>query len=108
MRAALPLLRAAPAVYILRNLDDAGTEADAADAGPLQSHLERHGVAHAATRDLHGANVAESLLAACRRDGCELLVAGGYGRPRLFELVLGGTSRALVGAPDAPHILFAH
>jgi hypothetical protein len=35
-------------------------------------------------------------------------VAGGYGRPRLFELVLGGTSRALVAAAEAPHILFAH
>jgi len=52
--------------------------------------------------------VSRSLLAAARDDGCELLVAGGYGRPRLYELVLGGATRGFVNAEGLPHILLAH
>jgi nucleotide-binding universal stress UspA family protein len=35
-------------------------------------------------------------------------VSGAYGRPRLYEMVLGGTTRSLVQAEQAPHLLLAH
>jgi hypothetical protein len=36
------------------------------------------------------------------------LVAGAYGRPRLFEIILGGTTRSLTHAPEGPSLLLAH
>lgn len=108
MRAAMPLLQAASGVLVLRNVDDSSEEADASGPEQMRKHLMLHGVKDVALRDVRGARVAESLLAAARADDCEILVAGAYGRPRLFEMVLGGTSRALVHALGAPNILLAH
>ncbi len=107
-RAALPLLQAASGVLIMRNVDDETTEAEAGAMSQLEVFLTQHGVANIAARELRGANVATSLLEAARADKCELLVAGAYGRPRLFEMVLGGTTRALVNAKGAPNLLLAH
>ena len=108
VRAALPLLKAASRVVIMQNADDGGLDAN--DAGPdrLIDYLERNGVASIATHLVRGAAVAPSLLTGARSEKCELLVAGGYGRPRLYELALGGTTRSLVNAKEAPHIILAH
>lgn len=108
VRAALPLLQAASGVLILRNVDDETAEAEASTSEELQTYLTRHGVSNTAVREVRGARVAESLLSAARADKCELLVAGAYGRPRLFEMVLGGTTRALVNAAGAPNLLLSH
>ncbi|HYD88906.1 MAG TPA: universal stress protein [Vitreimonas sp.] len=108
-RAALPLLQAASRVVILRNVDDQTPESEAGgDPARLGAYLALHGVAKVETRTLHGGHVAQSLLDAARKESCELLVAGAYGRPRLFEMVLGGTTRALVHAADGPNLLLAH
>lgn len=109
VRAALPLLQAAASVLVVRNIDDQTAEADASgDVGRLKAYLASHGVANIETRELRGQRVAESLLAAAHDAQCEILVAGAYGRPRLFEMVLGGTTRALAHASGAPNILLAH
>lgn len=108
MRAAMPLLQAAKGVLLLRNVDDESEEADASGPEQMRKYLTLHGVKDVALRDVRGARVAESLLSAARADNCEILVAGAYGRPRLFEVVLGGTTRALVHAPGGPNILLAH
>ncbi|MEZ6024045.1 MAG: universal stress protein [Hyphomonadaceae bacterium] len=108
VRAALPLLRGAPRVLILRNVDDESAEAEAGGVADLKRYLALHGVKAAEARELHGERVAESLLAAVKAEGCDLLVAGAYGRPRLFEMVLGGTTRALVQAADGPNLFLAH
>lgn len=107
-RAALPLLAASPRVLIARNVDDKSKEADAGDIAKLDAYLRLHGINAIERRDLSGDNVATSLIDAARTEGCGLLVAGAYGRPRLFEMVLGGTTRALVRADGAPHVLLAH
>lgn len=107
-RAALPLLQAATGVLILRNVDDESAEADAGAIVRLETYLARHGVTNVATRQLRGAQVSTSLLEAAKADKCEVLIAGAYGRPRLFEMILGGTTRALVNAAGAPHLLLAH
>jgi nucleotide-binding universal stress UspA family protein len=106
VRAALPLLRMARQATIITNVDDVETTAKAAEPGRLQSYLALHGVADTVTRAVRGADVAKSVLEAAQ--GCGVLVAGAYGRPRLFELVLGGTTRALVNAEHGPHLLLAH
>jgi nucleotide-binding universal stress UspA family protein len=106
VRAALPFLKAASGVLVLSNIDDVDTEL--ADDGPVRDFLRQHEVANVTSRKVHGANIADSLLAAARADKCTLLVAGGFGRPRLVEFVLGGTTRALVNAAGEPHLLLAH
>ncbi len=109
VRAALPLIQAAAGVLILRNVEDASAEAAVSSGSEqLRNYLTRHGVTDIAVREVTGARVADSLLGAARADTCELLVAGAYGRPRLFEMVLGGTTRALVHASGAPNLFLSH
>ena len=108
VRAALPLLRLAAKVIVLRNTEDGGLDEGAVTPDALADYLRRHGVKGVATRDIHGERVAPSLLAMVREENCELLVSGAYGRPRLYEMALGGTTRTLVMAEQAPHLLLAH
>jgi len=108
MRAALPLLKAASGVLILHNDADDKAATAASEPERLRAYLALHGIADAAIRNLHGKNVADSLLDAARADACRILIAGAYGRPRLYELVLGGTTRALVNAAEGPHLMLAH
>jgi nucleotide-binding universal stress UspA family protein len=108
VRAAMPLLQAASGVLLLRNVDDETEESEASTPERMRAYLTLHGVKNIALRDVRGAHVADSILSAARADKCELLVAGAYGRPRLFEMVLGGTTRALVSTPEAPSLLLAH
>lgn len=107
MRAAMPLLRQAKRVDILTNVEESEGD-EARSIVPLQPYLEAHGVREIVQRDLVGKDVPASLIAAARKNGCQLLVGGGYGRPRLYELVLGGATQALVKAEGAPHVLLAH
>jgi nucleotide-binding universal stress UspA family protein len=109
VRAAMPLLQFAQEVVILQNADDL-SEQTRASASPeaLIAHLARHGVAQVRSVAVGGDNVANALLRAAHEQRCALLVAGAYGRPRLYELALGGTTRALVNADDRLHLLLAH
>lgn len=104
-RAAIAMLRAASEVVILRNVDDAS---EAGEPQLLKDYLVRQGVTNVSSRELRGSRVAQSLLDATQAEGCNLLVAGAYGRPRLYELVMGGTTRALVNARGLPHIFLKH
>jgi nucleotide-binding universal stress UspA family protein len=109
VRAALPLIKAAGRVVVLQNTDDGGLDPDDAAVAPLTSYLELNGVADLSTRTVRGSAVAPSLLAGAQSEQCDLLVAGGYGRPRFYELALGGTTRSLVNAEkNAPHLFLAH
>lgn len=107
MRAALPLIQLAKRVDILTNVE-ARESHTTKSVAPLQPYLEAHGVREIVQRDLVGKDAPASLLTAARKNGCQLLVAGGYGRPRLYELVLGGATQAFVKAEGSPHILLAH
>lgn len=108
VRAALPLLQKASGALILRNVDDKTKEAQASSSEQLCAFLARHEVSNIAPMDVRGARVADSLLSAARAEKCELLVAGAYGRPRLFEMVLGGTTRSLVQTAGGPNLLLSH
>lgn len=108
-RAATPLLRLAEEVVILQNVSDLNTQARTpAPPEVLSEYLARHEVKRIRTVTVEGDNVAASLLRAAHGARCSTLVAGAYGRPRLYEWALGGTTRALVNAPDRLHLLLAH
>lgn len=106
-RASLPLLCVSSSVKVLHNRDDDAADNESADTQRLIDYLARHGV-EASAAQVSGDKIATSLLEAARSANCELLVAGAFGRPRLYELVLGGTTRALSDAEGPPHVLLAH
>lgn len=104
LRLALPLLARAAAVHIVTVADDR-TEFPAADAS---LYLARHGVEstlHEWPRD--GRATAAALADAAASLGAKYLVMGAYGRTRLHEAVLGGTTRTLLAAAPLP-LLLAH
>ncbi|MGD9981833.1 MAG: universal stress protein [Hyphomonadaceae bacterium] len=108
LRAALPMLQQSEEVLILSNGDDIGAEAAATEQEKLEVYLARHSVANVRAQTTTGRSVAASLLDAAQRNRCDVLVSGAYGRPRLYEWILGGTTRALVSAGDGPSLLLAH
>lgn len=107
---ALPLLRRAATVEILvftpaqpdqRKGEQPGTD--------LAQYLARHHVnvvvtELAAPSDM---TIGDSLLAHAALSQADLLVMGGYGHTRLRELVLGGVTRAVLGAMTLP-VLMSH
>jgi nucleotide-binding universal stress UspA family protein len=122
LRDALPLLAAAERVDVVR-LARADEDPDLDD--PLDrvcAHLRRHGVAAKAHR-LVGASpqpgggllpdwnpdvpVAEALLSHAADVGADLLVMGGYGHARAWELVLGGVTRSILRSMTLP-VLMSH
>ena len=52
-------------------------------------------------------NVAEVLLETAANDGCDMLVAGGYGHSRLMESIFGGVTEHIVSHPKIP-VLMVH
>lgn len=109
VRGAMPLLQFAEEVVILQNASDLSEQTRAA-ASPdaLIAYLAGHGISQTRSVAVSDDNVAKALLKGAREQGCGLLVAGAYGRPRLYELALGGTTRGLVNADDRLHLLLAH
>jgi nucleotide-binding universal stress UspA family protein len=108
VRGAMNFLRLTEEVVILQNLADLNTKTRTpATAEQLAQHLSRHGVARTRIIPVEGDNIAKSLVAGARAHGCTALVAGAYGRPRLYEFALGGTTRALV-ADESMHLFLAH
>jgi len=109
VRAALPLLIAAPAITLIQHAKGLTEEqAEAADPARISRYLARHGAPAPSVRATDGAREGEAILEAAKDAHCGVLVAGAYGRSRLHEMVLGGASRAFVQAADGPHLLLAH
>ena len=123
LRDALPLLGRAEQVELLQIAPgEAEPQAEAAALQAVQQHLARHGVA-ATCSVRHGrepsvlermqrawvpdAPVAEALLSQAADSGADLLVCGGYGHPRAWELALGGVTRTLLQSMTVP-VLMSH
>jgi nucleotide-binding universal stress UspA family protein len=121
---ALPLLRRAQRVEVV-TFAHVGTGDDAPTPGllvPVVEHLRRHGVSaecsvHATREPSIGermrrpwtpdAPVAEALLSYAADTQADLIVAGGYGHPRAWELALGGVTRTLLQSMTVP-VLMSH
>lgn len=70
--------------------------------------LARHGVAVELRRiGAVGMSVADALLNHASESAADLVVMGGYGRSRLREFVLGGTTRAMLTSMTTP-VLMSH
>ena len=63
----------------------------------LAAHLARHGV-RVEIKTVPGGGLAagDAILAQAADEGADLLVMGGYGHSRLWEMVLGGATRHLL------------
>ncbi|RDK06375.1 universal stress protein [Cupriavidus lacunae] len=96
---ALPMLRLASRVSIVVIATGEGESDD--DGVRLTTWLASHDV-EAALHVEDGGDPDHALLRVARDLQADLLVAGGYGRPRLSELVLGGTTRALTRQSEMP------
>jgi len=105
---ALPILRKAESVTVLSiNPEPADGRANPPGAD-LALHLARHGVkvesSHTVAKDIA---VGSALLSRASDLGADLIVMGCYGHSRLRELVLGGTSRDILGHMTVP-VLMSH
>jgi nucleotide-binding universal stress UspA family protein len=97
--AAMPYLEKADSVELLIVR---GTNDDI-DVSDVTDYLALHGVE--ANRHLIAKTArptGEALLAAADKDGCDLLVVGGYGHSRLAESVFGGATEHFVSHPALP------
>lgn len=103
---ALPILQAAKSVEIIhiREHDDE----KASPALRALRYLGQNGVAASSLEaKLSGAEVGEQIVDLAKKNDASLVVMGGYGRSRMRELILGGTTRHLMHNSPLP-VLFAH
>ncbi|WP_374545976.1 universal stress protein [Rhodoblastus sp.] len=106
LSSALPLLRAAGSVEVLC-VSDADAPSRDLPGFNIARHLARHGVA-ATLRDITTAqDAASAILGHAADSAADFLVMGGYGHWRLSEMILGGTTRAILGAAPIP-VFIAH
>ena len=98
--AALPILRTIGAVHILSSEKRMKQSPNAND---VSSYLKCHGI-EAKTFVFHAGrrSVGETLLGDAKSLGCDLLVVGGYSRPRLRDMVMGGVTRHLMEHANIP------
>lgn len=106
---AMPILMKAQKVTVLTvNSRDELVGGGIIPASDLALHLTRHGVkAEAAQTVSTEVSVADLLLNRSFNSGNDLLVAGAYGHSRMRELILGGTTRALLDHMTLP-VLMSH
>lgn len=120
LRDALPLLRQAAAVEVLRfGVREPGSGEPLDD---VAEHLRAHGVAatwsvkpvrqvsfgeRMLAPTVVDASIAELLLSHAADADADLIVMGGYGHTRAYELVLGGVTRTLLDAMTVP-VLMSH
>jgi nucleotide-binding universal stress UspA family protein len=103
LRGAWPFLERADAVDVLL----VSTEGGGLATGLIE-HMERHGCrANLVIDDRADRRVDEAIRQQASTLGADLLVMGFYSRPRLAEVILGGTTRELIAHPPAP-LLMAH
>ncbi len=106
---AMPLLRAAERVSLLAvDPNQQGHMHPNGNFAELAAHLVRHGAPATATEVSFGVkNVTDVLLGQAAQLGADLLVMRAYGRPRLWEFWLGGTTKTLLERATIP-VLISH
>ncbi len=107
---ALPLLAKAAKVEMLIVDGEKATDAERArhSGKEITAWLGRHGIKAAIVRDAAPTSaIATAILSRAADHDIDLIVMGVYGHSRLREMVLGGTSRTLLGSMTVP-VLMAH
>ena len=105
---AIPLIEGADMLVVM-TVDHGGTDVDdGADPADVVSHLAQHGLQATALRQgLQEGTIADALLDHATTTQADLLVMGGYGHSRLHEVVVGGTTRAVLRGMTLP-VLMSH
>jgi nucleotide-binding universal stress UspA family protein len=106
---ALPLLARAKQVTVLAIRPRTGpTKHGDVPGADIALYLARHGVkAEAAQVHAEDMAVPDLLLSRTADLGADLIVMGAYGHPRLLEMTLGGTTRAILAHMTVP-VLLSH
>ena len=105
VQAALPMLTRAKSVVLVSTEDRAHADPSLDDA---QAYLSMHDVPVAAEilkPESH--HIGAALIEAARAKGADLMVIGGYSRPRMREMIFGGVTLEILAAVDIP-VLMAH
>jgi nucleotide-binding universal stress UspA family protein len=103
-----PLLeRAERTTVITVNAADFIDRNHALPAEQIIQHLKRHGVSAELLQleNVAARSIAEELQAAARKLGADLMVAGAFGQPRLWERLLGGVTRDLLDRMALPILM---
>jgi nucleotide-binding universal stress UspA family protein len=108
---ALPLIERADKTTVVM-VNPAGfvdPQRDPAPGERIVEHLRRHGAVVEAVRidDVASGSIADTLQAKAREIGADLIVAGAFGHPRLWEKLLGGVTHDLLARMTLP-ILMSH
>jgi nucleotide-binding universal stress UspA family protein len=102
---ALPLIEHADCTAVLM-VNPAGfvEQHDALPGERLVDHLERHGARARAVRidDVPTGSIADRLQQEAHALGADLIVAGAFGHPRLWEKLLGGVTHDLIARMSLP------
>jgi nucleotide-binding universal stress UspA family protein len=104
----LPYLRQASKVGILVIEHESKTEADPLKGNDAVLHLRHHGINAVKYRAIAEEDeIADALIAECRKLNADLLVMGSYGHSRLHELLPGSTTDRVLHRSPFP-LLIAH
>jgi nucleotide-binding universal stress UspA family protein len=108
VRAALPLLKCAGSVDVIRIEEPARERSDAFPSTRLLEYLSRHDIHAELTVDNAEAEYVGGALCAAAMDGeASYLVIGGYGHSRISEYLFGGVTRAILESSPA-NVVIAH
>jgi nucleotide-binding universal stress UspA family protein len=100
---AMPLITRARNVHIVHVGEGNEPANDAVE--DVRALLARHDVFANAKNLEHDGSAGEMLLAAARRTGADLIVAGGYGHTRLREWILGGVTQSILERSHIPCLM---
>ncbi|HEY6618919.1 MAG TPA: universal stress protein [Steroidobacteraceae bacterium] len=105
---ALPLIERAQQVTVLAvNPAQFAKRYGALDPEKMVEHLRRHGaqVTGVALDDIASELIADALQAEALKVGADLIVAGAFGHPRLWEKLMGGVTRDLLARMQLPILM---
>jgi nucleotide-binding universal stress UspA family protein len=105
LKEALPFLSAAKTVRVATVTDEPEEQGGVWNGADVARYLSRHGIG-AELKEISGwRSASEALLDETAKSGSDLVVAGGYGRSRLQETLLGGVTRTLLSECPVPVLM---
>lgn len=104
---AMPLLERAEEVIILVvDPDEIDHDPDFQPGEDLSSHLSAHGINNRVARAHSGEVTTTSvILNHVFESNADVLIMGGYGTPKLREVILGGVTRSVLGSMTVPVVM---
>lgn len=108
LRASLPLLAQASAVYLATVAEEDEQQRYDFPVSEAAMYLDRHGISCEVVELPRGkASIGDTLFSAATMRECCAIVMGAYGHSRLAEMLVGGVTRQVLRDPKIP-VLLAH